>query len=206
MSPFKSSSSPIAPVSILFRSSSLPTGVTGLPGAANKHTSTRYESKVSVTGGLSGAFRGSIYPDNLNVKGYLLNGTYNVFLGFHKPGIPTDQDLEVRTNGFRAVLVINQGNSLRVKSNNPAKTTSVGIHIHNGYKHWTATHPMSEGCLLIHPADWSKFISLFLKAFPMLSDWSINGSRVGRQIGTVTVQCSRPLGDFDVLRKETAIA
>jgi hypothetical protein len=71
--------------------------VTGLPGASNKHTSNRYESNVTVAGGLSGHFRGSIYPDNMDVKGHLLNGTYPVFLGFHKPGIPTDDDLEVRT-------------------------------------------------------------------------------------------------------------
>jgi hypothetical protein len=153
-----------------------------------------------------GHFRGSVYPDNLNVKGRLLNGTYKIFLGFHQAGVPTDHDLEVRTNHFRAVLVINRGNSVRVESNNPTKTTSKGIHIHNGYNHWTTAKPMSEGCLILHPADWSHFISMFLKAYPQLTDWSTNGSRVGRQIGTVTVRCSRPIGDFELARGNTAIA
>jgi hypothetical protein len=93
-----------------------------------------------------------------------------------------------------------------VDSNNRAKTTADGIHIHNGYYHWKAAHPMSEGCLLIHPAEWSNFITLFLDAFPLLSDWSIHGTRVGRQIGMVTVQCSRPMGDFDMERGKTAFA
>jgi hypothetical protein len=65
---------------------------------------------------------------------------------------------------------------------------------------------MSEGCLILHPADWSKFISLFINAFPKVSDWSINGSRVGRQIGTVTVQAQRPMGDFPAATGKTAFA
>jgi hypothetical protein len=206
MIPLQSTVKSVSPVSILFRSVSLPTGVTGLPGASITVTNTRYESSVSVTGGITGKFRGSIYPDNMNVKGHLLNGTYNVFLGFHKEGTPTQRDLQVRTNGFRAVLVINRGNPLHVESNRPAKTTSVGIHIHNGFNHWKAAHPMSEGCLILHPADWSKFITLFLTAFPNLADWSINGSRVGRQIGTVTVQAQRPMGDFPAATGKTAFA
>jgi hypothetical protein len=174
-------------IQILFQSTRLPTGVTGLPGAAKPSTSGRYESTVTLSGGLSGRFKGSIYPDNMNVKGRLLNGTYDVFLGFHKPGHPTKHDLKVRTNGFRPVLVVNGGRPIPVSSFSPTKKTSDGIHIHNGYYHWTTASPMSEGCLIIAPNDWTAFLSKFLQAFPSIDDWSTNGSRVGRKIGTVTV-------------------
>jgi hypothetical protein len=175
-------------ISISFQSFTLPTGVTGLPGAANLTTETRYESHVTVSGGLNGRFSGSIYPDNMNIKGRLLNGTYDVFLGFHKPGQPKTGDLKVRTNGFRAVLVVNAGRSLRVNSLSPHKHTSDGIHIHNGYNHWHVSHPMSEGCLIIAPKDWSSFISMFLNAFPNISEWASGSSRIGRWIGKVTVR------------------
>lgn len=166
----------------------MPTGVCGLPGAANQTTETRYESSVTVSGGLRGYFKGSIYPDNMNVKGRLLDGTYDVYLGFHKAGHPKEHDLKVRTNGFRAVLVVNAGQTVRVSSLSRHKHTSDGIHIHNGYHHWHAAHPMSEGCLTIAPRDWNPFLSMFLNAFPTISDWTSGSSRIGRRIGTVTVR------------------
>jgi len=178
------------PTSVLltFRhGSKQPTGVTGLPGADDKATFSRYESSVTVSGGLSGTFRCSIYPDDMNVKGRLKDGSYDVYLGFHKPGTPTVQDLVIRTNGFRAVLVINANGNVPVISNSPSKTTSSGIHIHNGYNTWVAGTPMSEGCLILHPADWSAFITLFLKAYPSLDDWIAGGGRLGKKIGTVSV-------------------
>src|SRR5262249_16096668 len=148
-----------------------PTGVTGLPGADNKTTSSRYESSVTVSGGLSGTFRCSIYPDNMNVKGRLKDGSYDVYLGFHKPSTPMVKDLAVRTNDLRAVLIINAIGSVPVISNSPSKTTSSAIHIHNGFNTWVAATPMSEGCLILHPADWPAFITLFLNAYPSLDDW-----------------------------------
>lgn len=197
---------PVTQVSIFFRSFRQPTGVRGLPGASNRTTFTRYEADVLVTGVVQGSFRGSVYPDDMDVKGHLPGGTYPVFLGFHKAGTPSDKDLEVRTNGFRPVLVVNGGNRLPVVSNSGSKTHADGIHIHNGYPHWHAHHPMSEGCLLIHPGDWSRFITLFLDAYPKLSDWSAHGSRVGARVGTVTVHCSPPVGDFPMPRRWTALA
>jgi hypothetical protein len=164
-----------------------PTGVTGLPGASTMTTSTRYESTVAVSGGLTGNFRGSIYPDNMNVKGRLNDGTYDIYLGFHKPGVPQSSDLVVRTNGFRAVLVVNANNSVPVTSNLASKTTSTAIHIHNGYNSWVASTPMSEGCLILHPSDWPAFIKLFLDKFPNIQDWKSSGDRLGKKIGSVTV-------------------
>jgi hypothetical protein len=75
-----------------------------------------------------------------------------------------------------------------VTSNLSAKTTSSYIHIHNGYFTWNAANPMSEGCLILHPSDWSAFITLFLNNFPSLADWTAKGGRLGKRIGTVTVK------------------
>jgi hypothetical protein len=47
---------------------------------------------------------------------------------------------------------------------------------------------MSEGCLILHPSDWSAFITLFLNNFPSLADWTAKGRRLGKRIGTVTVK------------------
>lgn len=186
--PAPAPSPPTGTVQVAFKHGSItPTGVTGLPGAADKTTNTRYESKVAVSGGLSGSFKGSIYPDNMNVKGRIRDGTYDISLGFHKPGTPKAEDLVVRTNGFRAVLIVNENNSVPVISNEPTKTTSSAIHIHNGYNTWVAGTPMSEGCLILHPADWPGFIKLFLNAYPNIADWTAGGGRLGKKIGTVTV-------------------
>ena len=84
----------------------LPTGVTGLPGADKHDTDARYESTMVVSGQVSGQFRLSIFPDDMNVKGRTKDGIYPIFLGFHTPKRPTASDLEVRTNGFRPVIVI----------------------------------------------------------------------------------------------------
>jgi hypothetical protein len=167
--------------------SKVPTGVAGLPGADIKTTATRYESTVTVSGAVSGSFKGSIYPDNMNIKGRIKDGTYDIYLGFHKAGTPTASDLVVRTNGFRAVLVVNANRSVPVISNNPSKKTSDGVHIHNGYNTWKPDVPMSEGCLILAPSDWPRFIGLFLKAYPHITDWTAGGGRLGKKIGVVTV-------------------
>jgi peptidoglycan hydrolase-like protein with peptidoglycan-binding domain len=169
--------------------SKLPTGVTGLPGSTDKTTNTRYESIVTVSGGgISGSFRGSIFPDNMNVKGRIKDGTYDLSLGFHKPGTPKQEDLVVRTNGCRAALVVNSNGSVPVISNDRTKQTSSAIHVHNGYNTWVASTPMSEGCQILHPADWPAFIKLFIAAYPNVSDWlAPNGDRIGKKIGTLKV-------------------
>jgi hypothetical protein len=161
----------------------LPTGVTGLPGAQSHNTGGRYESTMVVSGHVSGRFRLTVFPDDMNVKGRIRDGVYPIFLGFHNPKKPQESDLEVRTNGFRPVIVFNANLPVPVQSNDPKKTTSTGIHIHNGWYGWKSGMPMSEGCLLVYPDEWAKFISLFLKAYPKLSQWSVNGGWVGEAIG-----------------------
>ncbi|MFL5331520.1 MAG: hypothetical protein ACJ8C4_21735 [Gemmataceae bacterium] len=161
----------------------LPTGVIGLPGAKSHDINGRYESTMTVSGRVAGKFRLSIFPDNMNVKGRIRDGTYPIFLGFHNPKKPTESDLAVRTNGMRAVIVINANLPVLVKSNDPKKTTSTGIHFHNGWYGWTEGISMSEGCLLVHPSDWERFIKLFLKAYPTLAEWSVKGGWVGQAIG-----------------------
>ena len=178
----------VAAISVVFRHQfKLPTGVTGLKGAEVKTTSTRYESSVTVSGGLAGSFKGSIYPDNMDVKGRLKDGAYDLYLGFHKPGASKLEDLVVRTNGFRAVLVVKANAPVPVTSNLASKQTSDGIHVHNGYNTWAAAHAMSEGCLILAPGDWSAFLTLFLKAYPSLADWTAGGGRLGKKIGSVSV-------------------
>jgi hypothetical protein len=182
-------SQPRTPVVVVFQhQGKMPTGVTGLAGAEVKTTASRYESSVTVSGGLSGTFQGSIYPDNMNVKGRIKDGEYDLYLGFHKPGTPKAEDLVVRANGFRAVLVVNANLPVPVTSNAASKKTSDGVHIHNGYHTWTAAHPMSEGCLILAPTDWPAFIKLFLGAYPSLEDWTAGGGRLGKKIGKVVVK------------------
>ncbi len=178
-----------AAVAVVFRHGAKnPTGVTGLPGAADKTTATRYESTVTVSGGLSGHFRGSIYPDNMTIKGRLKDGSYDLYLGFHHDGHPSEKDIRTpRTNGFRAVLVVNANRPVPVTSNSPSKHTADGVHVHNGYNTWQSTHPMSEGCLILFPQDWPRFIKLFMDAYPNLADWTAGGGRLGKKIGSVSV-------------------
>lgn len=186
--PYIPPAAPVGLISVRFsHGNKQPTGVTGLPGASNSTTLTRYESAVAITGGVTGNFRGSIYPDNMNIKGRINDGNYDIYLGFHKPGVPKSTDLVVRTNGFRAVLIVNANNSVPVTSNLSSKTTSSAIHIHNGYNTWVAGTPMSEGCLILHPADWSGFLTLFLNKFPDIADWTSGGERLGKKIGSVAV-------------------
>jgi hypothetical protein len=155
--------------------------------ADKKDVSDLYESKVSVTGGTSGSFRASIYPDDMSQKGRIKDGTYDLYLGFHKRAghvPPTAADLVARTQNFRAVLVVNNDSSVPVISENPSKTTSSSIHVHNGFYHSRG----SEGCLTLHPDDWEDFIQLFLDAYPDLSDWTENGTFTGKKIGQLEVK------------------
>lgn len=150
-----------------------------VPGAA------QYESQVMVAGPTSEVFSGSIYPDDMNVKGRVVDGTYDLNLCFHhKVGTPELSDLIVKFEGnLRPALTVNRGNTLPVTSNNPSKTTSSAINLHNGFY----GNRGSDGCLTIKKDHWTRFISIFLDLYPSLADWNENGSLIGRKIGSVTI-------------------
>ncbi len=146
-----------------------------------------YESTVSLVGPQQGIFRGSIYPDDMNVKGRIKDGTYDLSLTLHhKNGTPTAADLQVKTSGDRRpALTVNNDGTVPVISNSPAKTTSSCIHVHNGFN----SERGSEGCLTLQPSDWARFITNFLELYPDLSDWYAgNGSWRGRRIGSLIVR------------------
>jgi hypothetical protein len=146
-----------------------------------------YESTFTLSGGLTGTFRGSIYPDDMTVKGRVIDGTYPLHIGFHKGGSAAKQtaaDLVVRTQGIRAGLLVNARNGVPVQSDNPAKTTSYGINVHNGF----GSSRGSDGCLTLHPSDWSGFIRAFLDAFPAIEDWHALGSNTGKKAGSLVIK------------------
>jgi hypothetical protein len=154
--------------------------------SASRGTDQLYESTVTVAGPRSGTFRGSIFPNDLSVKGRIRDGQYDLYLGFHKRAghTPSASDLVVRTNGFRAALVVNNDRPAPVLSDNAAKTTSDAIHVHNGYN----SKRESDGCQTLHPADWPAFIRLFLDAYPALSDWMETSKYVGKRLGLLEVK------------------
>ena len=146
-----------------------------------------YESTIIIAGGVTGVFSGSIYPDDMMVKGRVKDGTYPLHLGFHKGGGQVKQEaseLVVKTDGIRPGLLVNCRNSVPVTSNNPAKVRSDGVNIHNGGN----SHRGSEGCLTILPSDWTRFISLFLNAFPNIEDWHSCGTNSGKRIGDLVIR------------------
>ncbi len=164
-----------------------------IPTNTNFRTATKataegmYESSFCLSGGLTGTFRGSIYPDDMTVKGRVLDGSYPLHLGFHKGGGAakrTAADLVVRTQNIRAGLLVNARQSVPVDSDNPGKATSVGINVHNGF----SSSRGSDGCLTLHPDDWSRFIQLFLDAFPNIADWHTLSNNTGKKIGTLIIQ------------------
>jgi hypothetical protein len=147
-----------------------------------------YESTFTLSGGLVGTFSGSCWPDDMTVKGRVLDGTYPLHIGFHKGGNAEKQGadkLEVATSGIRPGLLVNARNSVPVQSDNPSKTTSVGINVHNGS---TATSRGSDGCLTLLPSDWSRFITLFLNAFPNIDDWHAVGTNTGKKVGDLVIK------------------
>jgi len=154
--------------------------------SAAKGTGGLYESTVTVTGPKNGVFRGSIFPNDLSVKGRIKDGVYDLYLGFHKRQghTPSTSDLVVRDNGFRAALVVNNDKSVPVISDNSTKTTSAAIHVHNGYN----SKRESDGCQTLHPADWPGFISLFLDSYMDLSAWTETSTYVGKKIGRLEVK------------------
>ena len=146
-----------------------------------------YESTFTLSGGATGSFKGSIYPDDMTVKGRVVDGTYPLHIGFHKGGGAAKQkatDLVVRTQGIRAGLLVNARNGVPVQSDNASKTTSHGINVHNGFN----SNRYSDGCLTLQPTDWSRFIQTFLDAFPNIADWHTIGNNTGKKIGSLIIQ------------------
>lgn len=159
-----------------------------------------YESTVKVykveprgNSQLLGTFRGSIYPDNLKVRGRIKEGSYELHLGLHRRSKdgkalkPTKAALKVKMIGFlRPALIVERDKSIPCVSDNPKKKTMTYIHVHNGS--WTRRS--SEGCLTIAPPDWERFISIFLKAYPDLHDWHNfkTGTYYSRKIGPLIVK------------------
>jgi hypothetical protein len=146
-----------------------------------------YESTFTLSGALSGTFKGSIYPDDMTVKGRVIDGTYPLHIGFHKGGGEARQtaaNLVVKTEGIRAGLLVNARNGVPVQSDDPRKTESHGINVHNGFH----SNRYSDGCLTLQPTDWARFIQLFLDAFPDIEDWHTIGNNTGKQVGTLIIK------------------
>lgn len=148
-----------------------------------------YESTFTLSGGLNGTFRGSIYPDNMTEKGRVVDGTYPLHIGFHKGGGAAKQpasELTVQTQGIRPGLLVNARNSVPVYSHATGKKTSVGVNVHNGF----SSSRGSEGCLTLHPDDWAGFIKLFLDGFKDIDDWHTVSTNTGKQVGSLVIKAS----------------
>jgi len=145
-----------------------------------------YESNVSVD---AKTFKGSIFPNDMNVKGRIKDGSYPLHIGFHKRNglVPTAADLIMKNSdaNLRPALIVNRDNSVPVISNSPTKTTSSAIHVHNGFNSARG----SDGCLTLKPSDWPGFIQIFLDMYPNLNQWYLGpGQYVGLEAGTLVVQ------------------
>jgi len=152
-----------------------------------------YESRVKVdrinSAGLASlhTLQGSVMPDDLDVKGRVVNGWYRLKLGFHKRnGVPTAADLVVKTGSadLRPALIVNEDQDVPVQSNDPEKIHSNAIHIHNGFN----TERGSDGCQTIRPSEWATFIGHYLGIYSSLVDWHQNGSYRGRDIGVLIIE------------------
>ncbi|TWT82339.1 hypothetical protein CA13_38010 [Planctomycetes bacterium CA13] len=166
----------------------VPTGTKRKSGEPVGTYNGAYESSFKLSGGLTGTFRGSIWPNDMTVKGHLLDGTYNLHIGFHKGGSATKQtaaNLVVKTSGIRAGLLVEMRKSVSVNSDSSSKKTSSGINIHNGI---SSTKRSSDGCLNLPPNDWSRFMQLFIDGFPNINDWHAEYKNTGKKIGTLVIQ------------------
>jgi hypothetical protein len=157
-----------------------------------------YESEVAVyarqsdgSEKLVGAFTGSIFPDDMQVRGRVKDGCYDLYLGLHrrskdgKAQTPSKADLVVKSQGWlRPALIVNADAAVPVHCLNPQKKTSTYIHLHNGYgnRRW------SEGCLTLTPDDWTRFITIFLERYTDLVDWHADGKYYGRKVAVLEVQ------------------
>ncbi|MEL7499069.1 MAG: peptidoglycan-binding domain-containing protein [Planctomycetota bacterium] len=159
----------------------IPTKCIGLDAT----TTTMYESTMTLSGGLSGQFQGSLYPKDMDKYCRIVDGNYPLHIGFHRGGGKKEQEkLEILTEGVRCGLLVNARNSVPVTSNNPGKTTAQGINVHNGFNLSRGT----EGCISIRPSDWPGFISLFINGFPNINDWHTIKANTGKRIGTLIVK------------------
>jgi len=134
-----------------------------------------------------GTFQGSVMPNDMNINGRVVDGWYRLKLGFHKRnGTATAADLVVKTGNapLRPSLIVNEDQSIPVQSDDPNKTHSDAIHIHNGFN----TERGSDGCQTVRPSDWPAFISHFLGIYTSLGDWDHNGTYRGRDIGVLIVE------------------
>ncbi len=157
-----------------------------------------YESELSVyerqqdgTEKVVGTFTGSIFPDDMNVRGRLKDGRYDLYLGLHRRSkdgkalTPTKADLVVKSQGWlRPALIVNADGPVPVESLNPDKKTSTYIHVHNGFRDKRS----SEGCVTITPDDWPRFIQIFLGRYTELADWHAAGKYYGRKVAVLEVQ------------------
>ena len=148
-----------------------------------------YESTVEIQGAGGGTYRGSIYPDDMNVKGRIKDGTYSLHIGFHKRNskVPTTADLIVKNNSseLRPALIVQRDGTVPVISHNASKTTSSLIHVHNGFN----SSRGSDGCLTLRPSDWPGFIQTFLDMYPNLQDWYPGpGQYIGLAAGSLEVR------------------
>ena len=151
-----------------------------------KTTNDLYESTLTISGAANGTFRASFWPDDITQRGRLKDGSYDLYIGFHKRAgsTPSKSNLVVKKNGFRAALIVNKDLSVPVHSDKAGKTTSSSIHVHNGFN----TKRYSDGCPTLHPDDWARFIQVFLTAYPNLSDWVSTNAYVGRKIGQLVIK------------------
>lgn len=147
-----------------------------------------YESTFTLSGGgVNGTFKGSIWPDDMTVKGRVIDGTYPLHIGFHKGGSAAKQGadkLVMKREGIRPGLLVNMRKPVSVQSDNPGKTTSVGINVHNGFNN----NRGSDGCLTIQPNDWPRFIQIFLDGFPDINDWHAMYNNTGKKIGQLVIK------------------
>jgi len=144
-----------------------------------------YEADVTVSGGVTGSFTGSIWPDSMIAHKRILDGTYPLHIGFHQGSNPSIEHLVVETRKKpRAALLVNCRNPIPATNSENKSLTAKGVNVHNG---WVNSRG-SEACLTIAPGDWSSFITLFLNAYPNLSDWTKLGDRTGIKIGSIEVK------------------
>jgi hypothetical protein len=157
-----------------------------------------YESEVTVyarqkdgSEKLVGTFTGSIFPDDMKIRGRVKDGRYDLYLGLHRRSkdgkalTPTAADLVVKSQGWlRPALIVNADAAVPVESLKPGKTTSTYIHVHNGFRERRS----SEGCLTLTPDDWQRFITIFLDRYTDLADWHADGRYYGRKVATLEVQ------------------
>lgn len=163
------------------------------PKAGNDYESkvTVYERQADGTEKELGTFTGSIFPDDLKVRGRLVDGDYDLYLGLHrrsregKPLTATKEDLVVKSQGYlRPALIVNADKAVPVYSENPNKKTATYIHVHNGFTEKRS----SDGCLTLKPSDWERFIKIFLTRYPDFKDWHIDGSYIGKKVAKLEVR------------------